>query len=126
MSERGGVAIGSGTSRGIEQDLSRKNSVCLDLYRVWQVVGSLLVWCLKMWSTYTFVVNNLDDGSEVTGVATVGQEDYTTDFDESEFPQKQPLVSSYLTSKFLPIHQTSPSFRKTSRISTYRHCEVCT
>lgn len=36
--------------------------------------------------TYTLVIDDLDDGSEVTRVTTFGHEDDTTDFDESGFP----------------------------------------
>lgn len=121
MGERRGVTCESGADGGIEEDLSKNNSVCRDLAKY----GRRLAVCGEMWSTYTLVVDNLNDSSEVTRVAAVGQEDYTTDFDESEFSQKQLSAFQLSCTKKNPNPPNSP-FRKTSRISTYRHCEVCT
>lgn len=95
MGERRGVTSESGADGGIEEDLSKNNSVCRDLAKY----GRRLAICGEMWSTYTLVVDNLNDSSEVTGVAAVGQEDYTTDFDESEFSQSNCQHSSCLVPK---------------------------
>lgn len=81
----------------IEQGVSTLGSLKIE-----QVAGHLKAWYLGVWSTNTLVVDNLNDGGEVARVATVGQEDDTTDFNESEFTHDQPSAFGHISSLNFP------------------------